>query len=317
MDGFRFETPAALLLLLLLPLAAVALRRTRAAATSIGSLAALPPQRITWRLRARPLAPALRLGAVALLVFALARPQQGEAVTQTSGNGIDIVLAFDISTSMSLPFAGGRSRLSAAKDVLTHFVQERTGDRVGLVVFQGSTLTLSPLTTDYNVVAQDVGEVDRIRLADGTAIGVAIGESVNLLRDSPAASRIIILLTDGENNGQQIQPLAAARIAEKLGVRVYTVGVVTRGQNPGRQALEVDEASLKAIAEVAHGTYNRAEDPAALQQIYSEIDRLEKSRFEDRTLTRFNDIAPYVLAGAAVLLAIEAGLRHSWLRGLA
>lgn len=316
MDGFRFETPAALLFLLLLPALVAFLYRSRPPATSIGSIAALPAFRPTWRLRGQRLLPALRIAAVALLVFALARPQRGEAVARTRGNGIDIVLAFDISTSMSLPFAGGRSRLSAAKDVLTRFVQGRTGDRVGLVVFQGSTLTLSPLTTDYSVVAQDIAEVDRISLADGTAIGVAMGQSVNLLRDSTAASRIVILLTDGENNGLQIQPVAAARIAEKLGVRVYTVGVVTRGRNPGQPATEVDEAALKAIADVAHGTYNRAEDPEALRRIYQEIDQLEKSRFEDRIVMRFDDIAPWLLAAAVALLAAEIALRHSWLRSL-
>jgi Ca-activated chloride channel family protein len=318
MDSFRFDAPDALLLLLLVPALALYLRRRRAPAVRIGSAGpAAEVSRASWRVRARPLLPALRLTAVALLVLALARPQRGEAVARTQGNGIDIVLALDISSSMSLPFARRETRLDAARDVLTRFVRGRTDDRVGLVVFQGSSLTLSPLTTDYDTIAQDVARVDRIGLRDGTGIGVAIGESVNVLRDSAAASRIVILLTDGENNVLQIEPLAAAKIAARLGVRVYTIGVVSRGQNPGGGRLDIDEQSLQAIADVTHGTYNRAEDPAALQQIYDEIDRLEKSRFEDRELTRFDDVAPYFLAAAVAALAVEVALRHSWLRGLA
>ncbi len=218
---------------------------------------------------------------------------------------------------MSLPFTGNRTRMDAAKDVVSRFVQARTNDRVGLVIFQGASITMSPLTTDYAVIAQEVRDADRLRLKDGTAIGVAIGESVNLLRGSNAASRIVILLTDGENNATAIQPLEAARIAETLGVRVYTVGVVSRGRNPAQSTLNVDEQSLRAIADVTGGTYGRAEDPAALQEIYANIDQLEKSQFEDRGFTAFDDIAPYFLAAAAALLALECALRASLFRRLA
>jgi Ca-activated chloride channel family protein len=317
MDSVRFESPLALLLLLAVPALWILLRRRPAAATTVGSVAGAGVAARTWRTRSQPLLPALRLMAVALLIVAAARPQRGEATTGAEGNGIDIVLAFDISTSMSLPFARGQTRLAAAKSVLSSFVQGRQNDRVGLVVFQGSTLTLSPLTTDYEAIGEDISGVERIRLADGTAIGVAIGESASVLRNSTAASRVVILLTDGENNVQQLEPLAAARIAEKLGIRVYTVGVVTRGVNPGSSAVGVDEQSLRAIADVTHGTYNRAEDPAALQQIYEQIDQLEKSRFQARVLTRFADIAPYVLAAAVAVLAVETALRNSLLRRMA
>lgn len=316
MESFRFQAPLVLLLLLVVPALALYMRRRPTPAVRVGSLAGATVVRRTWRVRALPIAATLRLLAVTLLVVALARPQHGEAVTRTQGNGIDIVLAFDISSSMGLPFARAQTRLAAAKSVLMKFVDGRSEDRVGLVVFQGSSLTLSPLTTDYNAIATDVAGVDRIRLGDGTAIGVAIGESVNVLRDSTAASRIVILLTDGENNGLQIEPLAAAKIAQKLGVRVYTVGVVSRGLNP-QSGVNVDEEALRAIADVTQGTYNRAEDPAALQQIYDEIDRLEKSRFQDRTVTSFGDIAPYFLAAAVAALAVELALRETLLRRLA
>jgi Ca-activated chloride channel family protein len=259
--------------------------------------------------------PVLRLLAVALLVVAIARPQRGEAVAQTQGEGIDIVLAFDISSSMSQPFARNRTRLQAATDVLSQFVAARTNDRVGLVAFQGASITMSPLTTDYTALGGMVRTAGRIQLSDGTAIGLAIGESVNLLRSSTAASRVVILLTDGENNVHDIEPGEAARIAERLGVRVYTIGVVTPPAFENfRTSLGVDEQSLKEIAQATGGTYNRAEDPQALQQVYDTIDKLEKSRFADKTVTRFDDIAPYVLAAAAAALALELALRYTLFR---
>jgi Ca-activated chloride channel family protein len=284
----------------------------------VGSLGGAARPHRTWRLRLDPLLPALRLLALGLLVVALARPQRGEATAESSGSGIDIVLAFDSSSSMTLPFSRTSTRLQAAKEVISRFVKSRTDDRLGLVVFQGRSLTLSPLTTDYSAIDADIQSVDRVQLTPGTAIGVAIGQSVNLLRSSRASSRIVILLTDGENNVFEVQPLAAARIAEKLGVRVYTIGVVTpSGVIPGPNRGEVDEQSLQAIADVTGGTYNRAEDPAALRQIYERIDQLEKSQFEGRTFMRFDDIAPYFLAAAAAAIALELLLRQSLLRRVA
>lgn len=315
MDGLRFATPYALLLLLGLPFLAAAAWRTHApAGVRVGSLGAAFGVRPTWRVRAERYLPALRLLAAALLVVALARPQRGEASSRTQGEGIDIVLAYDTSSSMTQPFARGQTRLEAAQDVLTRFVAARTNDRVGLVVFQGATITLSPLTTDYTALGQMLQDAPRIRLADGTAIGVAIGQSVNLLRGSSAASRIVILLTDGENNVRTIEPLAASRIAETLGVRVYTVGVVSRGTNPGLSTLNVDERALREIAGVTGGTYNRAEDPQALQAIYTSIDKLEKSRFQEQQFTRYAEIAPWALAAAAALIALEIALRYGVLR---
>jgi Ca-activated chloride channel family protein len=186
------------------------------------------------------------------------------------------------------------------------------------VAFQGTSITLSPLTTDYGALVQSVESAALLQLADGTAIGSALGESVNVLRGSNAATRIIILLTDGENNAGNVPPLSAARIAERLGARVYTVGVVGGPLfSPGRQAANVDEESLRSIADVTGGTYSRATDPATLEQVYADIDALEKSRIEGRTLTRFDDIAPYFLAAAAAAFALEIALRASVLRRLA
>jgi Ca-activated chloride channel family protein len=317
MDGLRFASPYALLLLLLVPPLAL-LVRSGAARGGI-RLGALPPEPAerTWRTRLQPLPVLLRLAAVTLLILALARPQRGEAASDVPGEGIDIVLAFDISSSMTQPYRGTVTRLDAARDVLREFVASRQNDRVGLVVFQATALRMSPLTDDYNALSQSVDSASRIQLEDGTAIGTAIGESVNLLRDSDAASRIVILLTDGENNAHEIEPLAAARIAERLGVRVYTIGVVSPSREGPRSTLNVDEAALREIAEVTSATYNRAEDPEALARVYEHIDELEKSRFEGRAFTRYAEAAPWLLAAAVVLVVVEQALRLGPLRRLA
>jgi Ca-activated chloride channel family protein len=317
MPDLRFADPLWLLLLLAVPaLIAVAWPRRAAAALRFGTVAPAAGSTRTWRVRFEPALIVLRLLGIALLVVAIARPQRGEATSETEGEGIDIVLAFDVSSSMTQPFGSNRTRVDAAKQVLTNFIERRTNDRVGLVAFQGSSITLSPLTTDYGALAQSVATADQLRLADGTAIGVALGESVNVLRGSTAATRIIILLTDGENNAGQVQPLAAARIAERLGARVYTVGVVGFNipNSLSPTAGNVDEESLRRMAEVTGGTYSPAQDPASLERVYTSIDELEKSRFAGRTLTRFDDIAPYVLAAAAAAFVLELALRSTLFR---
>lgn len=316
MDGLRFASPYVLLLLLAVPLLAAHIYRRKAGrpAIRVGSLASARTTRRTWRLRTEPLVPAIRLLAIAALVIAVARPQRGETAVTTQGEGIDIVLALDTSSSMSQPFARNRTRLQAAEDVLTRFVGARTRDRVGVVVFRGSSLTLSPLTTDYAALSAGITNANLIRLDDGTAIGVALGESVNVLRNSDSASRIVILLTDGENNAHEIEPLAAARIAQRLGVRVYTIGVVSPGLNPAQSSLEVDEAALREIASVTGGTYNRAENPQALDDIYRSIDQLEVSKLQERAFTRYDDIAQYALAGAVALILLELAARMTVFR---
>lgn len=316
MDDFRFATPWVLVFLALVPvLTVLAWPARRRGAVRLGSLAPAAGVRPTWRVRLEPALILVRAAAVALLVVALARPQTGEAASETEGEGIDIVLGFDVSASMTQQFGSGRTRLDAAKEVLSQFLQARTNDRVGLVAFQGSSMTLSPLTTDYRAIDAAVQRAELLRLADGTAIGNALGESVNVLRGSNAASRIVILMTDGENNAGDVEPLAAARIAERLGVRVYTIGVVSR-TGPG-STLNVDERALREIANVTGGAYNRAEDPQALQQVYERIDQLEKSQFAADELVRFDDVAPWFLATAALLLTLELSLRATVFRRVA
>jgi Ca-activated chloride channel family protein len=266
--------------------------------------------------RFEPALLALRLLAVAALIVALARPQRGEASTAVEGEGIDIVLAYDVSSSMTQPFAGAETRLQAAERVLTDFIGARENDRVGLVAFQGSSITLSPLTTDYTALADSAREAGALQLRDGTAIGTALGASANVLRGSAAASRIVILLTDGENNEGELQPLAAARIAERLGVRVYTVGILASFSQGIRSNINVDEESLRQIAEVTGGTYSRAENAQTLADVYARIDELEKTRIVGEEFTRFDVWAPYVLAAAAAAFALEIALRTTLFRRL-
>jgi Ca-activated chloride channel family protein len=258
----------------------------------------------------------LRLIAVAALVVALARPQRGEASTTVEGEGIDIVLAYDVSSSMTQPFAGAETRLQAAERVLVDFISARENDRVGLVAFQGSSITLSPLTTDYAALADSAREAGALQLRDGTAIGTALGASANVLRGSAAASRIVILLTDGENNEGELQPLTAARIAERLGVRVYTVGILASFSQGIRSEINVDEAALEEMAELTGGTYSRAENAQALADVYASIDELEKSSVVGEEFTRFDEWAPYLLAAAAAAFALEIALRTTAFRRL-
>jgi Ca-activated chloride channel family protein len=317
MGEYRFETPWVLALLVAVPLLlalAWPYRRGATGSVRVGQLGAAHAANPTWRVRLEPALFVLRLAAVAALVLALARPQRGEARTELEGEGIDIVLAYDVSSSMTQPFGGQTTRLEAAEGVLTEFISARENDRVGLVAFQGSSITLSPLTTDYEAVATLAREAGKLQISDGTAIGTALGASVNVLRDSTAASRIVILLTDGENNEGELQPLAAARIAERLGVRVYTIGILATGFQANPARLNVDEESLRRMAEITGGTYGSARDTEALAASYTAIEELEKTRVEGRVFTRYDEWAPYVLAAAAAALALEVALRATIFR---
>lgn len=313
-----FATPW---LLLLLPLAALvplwhwwrpAPRPALAVAdlTLIAAVAARP----SWRLRLRWLPGALRLSAIALLIVALARPQRGLAVTTIPEEGIDIVLALDVSGSMSertQPPAGGFGppRIEAAKEVIAEFIGTLRGDRAGFVIFQGRSLVMSPLTLDLDALRRTVGAADSGLLTDGTAIGLGLSEALNLLRASEARSRIVVLLTDGQNNAGDIEPLQAAQLAKALGIRVYPIGF-TRARGSG----EVDEAMLRRIAAETEGAYHDASTQQELAAAYEEIGALERSRVAERRFTRYEEFAPWVAAAALALLVSEALLRGTLLR---
>ena len=264
----------------------------------------------------------LRLLCLISLVIALARPQTRNDQELVSGEGIDIMLCMDVSGSM-LAQDFTPNRLEAMKQVAANFVDKRPTDRIGLVIFAGESFTSSPITMDRTTLKMHILNAQTGYLADGTAIGDGLATSVERLRNSKAASRVVILLTDGENQGGLLDPTAAKEIAKSVGVKVYTIGMATEGFASApmqgddghitmrKQKVNINEDLLRDIAAETGGLYFRARDNASLEQIYSEIDKLEKSKVEITTLKRFNEqFFPFALA-AAIFLLLEIILRYT------
>lgn len=330
---FRFAHPAALLLLVIMGLVLAwqyYRQRWQADAPTLrySDIRLMSGLTSGWRVRLRRLPDVLRLLAWALLVIALARPQTGSAREVLRGQGIDIVLAVDISGSMAaLDFEPG-TRLDAAKRVLSDFIAGREFDRIGLVVFARNAFHQAPLTLDYKVLTDLLHQVKIVNeivdangqplLLDGTAIGLGLASAGTMLRDSPAPSRVIVLLTDGDNNAA-LDPIIAAQAVAALGIRVYTIGMGKTGQIPIADQQgniiyiesDLDEATLTEIATIADGLYFRAEDADGLQQIYDEINRLERSRVERQLYIPWQDTAWGWLWLALVLLVTERVLRRT------
>ena len=307
--------------LLMLALAAIplALARWQRPAPAIavpfaGGLAAAPA---SWRVRARRLLPVLRVAAVLLLVAGIARPRAGEAEALVPAEGVDIALAIDLSSSMAASsFGDGRTRLDAARDVIREFVASRERDRVGLVVFQRDALPLAPLTLDRDALDAVIAELDSTFLPNLTGIGVGIATALSLLEESVAASRIVILLTDGRQNVQSISPAEAAELAAALRVRVYTIGIVERDGGPrGITDAGVDVPLLESIADSTGAAYFEAESADDLARVYDEIASLETSRVGGETFARHRELGPWLLAAGAALLLVELALGRTWLRG--
>lgn len=307
----EFAEPLALALAVLaLPVAFLARRKPRGyTVPAAGQVLAL---KTSWRLRAARLLPLLRVGAVVMLAVAAAGPREGKADTVVPGEGVDISLAFDISSSMDTRFGPGKTRLEASKDVIREFIKSRQNDRVGLVVFQKDALALSPPSLDYNALDKMVADLNSGLLPDGTGIGVGLATALNMLQDSTAASRVVILLTDGEHNADSISPEKAAELAVSLKIRVYTIGVVSQA-NPGRNS-EIDEDLLTAIADRTGAKFFKADSPQALQDIYDEIGSLERSRVGRESFDSYTELAPWFAAAAAALLLLELTLRGTVLR---
>ena len=277
-----------------------------------------------WRIHLRLLPDVLRGLAWVILVIALARPQLGNSQEIIRGQGVDIVLALDISGSMREEFEL-TNRLEAAKNVISEFVQGRDFDRVGLVVFARSAFHQSPPTLDYEVLIRllnDVQLAPDLTLDDGTAIGLGLASAANMLRSSEAASRVVILLTDGAHNADGLAPVDAARMLETLGIRVYTIGMGTLDAVPvaatgNIQFVEngLDEATLKEVAEITHGLYFRAVNLNDLRGVYDQINRLEQSDVEQQVYVRWEDEAVLLLLPIGFfLLIIERILRQSVLQ---
>lgn len=263
----------------------------------------------------------LRLLAVSSIIVALARPQTQTALQQAEGEGVDIVLCMDVSGSMTAQDFKP-NRLEAAKKVAADFVNSRSNDRIGVVIFAGESFTQCPITTDHNVLLAAIDNIHNGLLEDGTAIGSGLGTSVDRLRSSQAKSRVIILLTDGVNNGGLIDPATAKEIAKTFGIKVYTIGVGSDGYAPqpyntplGVQTqmvkVTIDEKLMQQIANETGGKYFRAKDNNELEKIYSDIDKLEKSKVEITSITRFNEkYFPLVMAALAFLF-LEVLLRFT------
>ena len=314
-----FHNPHILwLLLLLVPMAAYYVWQTMkgGAAISISSVEGFRGAPRTFRYWLRHLPAILRLAAVAAIIVALARPQDAEEFSRTDTEGIDIVLALDVSGSM-LARDFKPDRITAAREVAGSFIADRYGDRIGLVVFAGEAFTQSPLTTDQATLQTLLSRVRSGVIEDGTAIGLGLATGINRLRESDAKSKVIILLTDGVNNSGQITPLTAADIAAEQGIRVYTIGVGTRGEAPYpamdmfgnmtfvKQKVDIDEKTLREIAERTGGRYFRATDERALRRIYDEINTLEKSRVEVMQSTVYHELFVAWVLAALALLACE------------
>ncbi|MGH2377305.1 MAG: vWA domain-containing protein [Candidatus Limnocylindria bacterium] len=302
----RFADPQVLILLALVP-AVVWLRvlrgRRHGGAVLFSSLSLLPARGRSWRERLRPALFVLRILALVLLVVALARPQAVRA-SEIAAEGIDIAVMLDLSGSMEEGDFGGARKVDAAKAVVHDFFGGLTSDRAALVVFAGEALIMAPLTLDHGALQRVVAPLDTGRfVGGGTAIGTGLAMGLNVLRESTARSRVAILLTDGQNNSGQITPEDAANAAKLLGIRVYTIGMIREQERRGG-TIPVDEANLRAIAEVTGGSYFQAFDPNALRQIYDDIAELERSRIGVRTeFAAYEDVMlPFLLAGTLLLL---------------
>ncbi|MCL2561033.1 MAG: VWA domain-containing protein [Rikenellaceae bacterium] len=325
----RFADPAALWLLAIVPLMVayyVYRLRRGGAAIRISTTAGIDRRRtVRYWLQHVPFM--LRCFAVAFMVVAIARPQAIEFESTSTTEGIDIVLAIDISGSM-LARDFTPNRMEAAKQTAAQFIVDRPNDRFGVVAFAGESYTISPLTTDRRTLQRLITQIRIGVIDDGTAIGNGLATAINRLRDSEAASRVIILLSDGENNAGQIAPLTAAEIARSYGIRIYTVGIGTHGVAPmpyidrwGRMAfmdmpVEIDEEMLSEIAAMTGGKYFRAIDNTSLSEIYESINALERTIIETNEFTRYHELFARFALAALTLLVLGFLLRSLILRRL-
>lgn len=311
-----FEAPWAFALLAIAFLALLLeLRRERVrpAALLFSSLGLLPVSRGSWRVRARWLLIPIRVLGVTALITALAAPAVVEASYDVPAEGIDIVIALDTSSSMTQRDFGGQTRIDASKKVIVDFLEGLRNDRAGVVIFSAEAMVLSPLTLDYKAAQRLIQPIEAGRiLRDGTAIGTGLATALNAVRASTARSKVVVLLTDGQNNSGDIQPLDAAQMAKVLGIRVYTIGAVpVIGGRPGS---DVDEALMRRMSELSGGQYYRVGDEAALRNVYREIAALEKARVGSRGFIETHDAAlPFVAMGAG-LLVVELLLATTLLR---
>ncbi len=307
---------------------AVRRRRVKSATIKYSDIRIVKRAARTSRQRYRFLLTGLRVAAIVLLVVAFARPRSGTEKKEISSEGIDIMIALDVSSSMQAEDFKPNNRLYVAKEEIKKFINNRVNDRIGLVVFARNSFTQCPLTVDYGVLLNFVDQVDFGLIEDGTAIGMAIANGVNRLRDSDAKSKIMILLTDGDNNAGEIDPLTAANLATAFNIKIYTIAAGKPGNamypvdDPifGKRYVyrptNVDEKTLKEIAERTGGEYFRARSSDELEQIYSIIDKLEKSKVKVSTHIQYRELFSYFTYAGLALLVLEMILGNTYFRKL-
>lgn len=330
-----FAHPYWLLLLALLPvLGWLRGRRGKPAALLYSSTQLVRHFSGIHRSRAAQMLLALRWLALAFLIIALARPQLTESETKVTASGVDIAIAIDLSGSMAAEDPGFKikgkqvNRLQIAKDVLKQFVDRRPNDRIGLVAFAGRPYIAGPLTLDHDFLSQNIGRLQLGLIEDGTAIGSGLTTAINRLKDLKSKSKIVILMTDGQNNAGKVPPLTAAEVAEALKIKVYTIGVGTRGTAPfprinqfGEKVyvqteVDIDEDTLKAIAAKTGGKYYRADSTGTLRKIYGEIDQLEKTEIEVKKYVHVKELFQWAALPGCLFFLIELVLGNTVWRKL-
>lgn len=326
-----FNNPWILILSLLIPFYIVwSIYKDKSGTMKFSSITQLKHIKPSLTIKLRYLPLILRSIAIFLIIVCLARPQKGIEHTKIPTEGIDIMLAIDVSTSMlaeDFILNGKRqNRLVVVKDVVKDFISNRHNDRIGMVVFAGRAYIQCPLTIDYGILLQFLNKIEIGMLEDGTAIGSALATSLNHIKDIPVKSKLVILLTDGRNNMGKIDPLTAAEMAKTLGVKVYTIGAGRKGLAPypvrdlfgnkiyRRLPVDIDETTLKEIASITGGTYFRATDTKNLEAIYNEINQMETTEIEAKIYMEYKELFPYFLIPGLILILLEILISNTWLR---
>jgi Ca-activated chloride channel family protein len=310
---------------LLLPLLSYFSRRRDTVAMTFSTVAVLKSKALSLRVLLYRVLPWLRFLALALVCVALARPEEVSAEKEYQTKGVDIVMALDLSGSMLAEDFKPENRFVVAIQEAEKFIRGRENDRIGLVVFARKAFTQCPLTLDYDILIQLLNDLELGMIPDGTAIGLGIASAVNRLRDSDAKSKVIILITDGESNAGNIDPITAAELAKTFGIKVYAVGVGRGGLVPfpvndplfGKRyvqaRVEIDEFTMKRIADITGGLFFRARDPQSLTEIYEKINALEKTEVKVKEYVSYAALFHWFLLPALAVLLLEIFLKRTWL----
>ena len=318
-----FRHPAFFLILLLLPLVFLWATRREKLEFAFPSFELFKDRSVTARMFFYKMLPLLRAITLALLIAALARPSTVSSDKEFQTRGVDIMIALDLSGSMLAEDFQPENRISVAKQEAIKFIKSRENDRIGLVVFAKKAFTQCPLTLDYRILTELISEIRIGMITDGTAIGMGIATAVNRLRDSDAKSKIIILITDGDNNAGNIDPITAAELAKSFGIKIYTIGVGKGGMVPfpvddplfGKRyvqaEVDIDEKDLRRIADITGGLFFRARDAVTLAEICDRINRLEKSEVKVKEYRSYNEMFPIFLIPALFLLLLDIFLRRT------